>query len=63
VNWLFVGSLRAGRSAAATISLLHRLRINGKDTYAYLKDLRERLQTQPASRIRELLPYRLAPAA
>jgi transposase len=57
-NWLFAGSLRAGKRAAAIMSLVHSARINGHDPYAYLRDVLERLPTQPASRIDELLPHR-----
>lgn len=60
-NWLFAGSLRAGKRAAAIMSLLHSARINGHDPYAYMKDVLERLPTQPASRIGELLPHRWQP--
>jgi hypothetical protein len=57
-NWLFAGSLRAGQRAAAVMSLVHSARLNGHDPYAYLRDILERLPTQPASRIDELLPHR-----
>ena len=57
-NWLFAGSLRAGKRAAAVMSLVHSARLNGHDPYAYLKDVLERLPTQPASRVDELLPHR-----
>jgi len=57
-NWLFAGSLRAGRRAAAIMSLIQSARLNGHDPYAYLKDVLERLPTQPASRTSELLPHR-----
>ena len=60
-NWLFAGSLRAGKRAAAIMSLLHSARINGHEPYAYLKDVLERLPTHPASRVDELLPHRWAP--
>lgn len=56
-NWLFAGSLRAGRRAAAAMSLLQSARLNGHDPYAYLKDVLARLPTQPASRLEELLPH------
>ena len=62
-NWLFAGSLRAGKRAAAIMSLLHSARINGHEPYAYLKDVLERLPTHPASRIDELLPHRWKPAS
>jgi len=57
-NWLFAGSLRAGKRAAAIMSLVHSARLNGHDPYTYLKDVLELLPTQPASRIDELLPHR-----
>jgi transposase len=57
-NWLFAGSLRAGQRAAAIMSLVHSARLNGHEPHAYLKDVLERLPTQPASRIGELLPHR-----
>jgi transposase len=61
-NWLFAGSLRAGRRAAAVMSLIQSARLNGHDPYRYLKDVLERLPTQPASRIDELLPHHWRPA-
>ena len=57
-NWLFAGSLRAGKRAAAVMSLVHSARLNGHDPYAYLKDVLERLPTHPASRVEDLLPHR-----
>jgi transposase len=60
-NWLFAGSPRAGKRAAAVMSLVHSARINGHDPYAYLKDVLERLPTHPASRVDELLPHRWKP--
>lgn len=61
-NWLFAGSLRAGQRAAAVMSLIHSARLNGHDVYAYMKDVLERLPSQPASCIDELLPHRWQPA-
>lgn len=60
-NWLFAGSLRAGKRAAAIMSLVHSANINGHDPCAYLKDLLQRLLTQPASRVEELMPHRWQP--
>ena len=60
-NWLFAGSLRAGNRAAAVMSLIHSAKLNGFDPYAYLRDVLERLPTQPASGIAELLPHRWSP--
>ena len=60
-NWLFAGSLRAGKRAAAVMSLIHSAKLNGLDPYTYIRDVLKRLPTQPASRIEELLPHRWAP--
>ena len=60
-NWLFAGSLRAGKRAAAIMSLVHSARLNGHDPYAYLADVLERLPTLVNSRIEELLPHRWQP--
>jgi hypothetical protein len=57
------GSLRGGQRAAAVMSLIQSAKLNGHDPYAYLKDVLERLPTQPASRIEELLPHRWVPTA
>src|SRR6202050_2505592 len=57
-NWLFAGSHRAGKRAAAIMSLIQSAKLNGHDPYRYLKDVLERLPTQPASRLEELLPHR-----
>lgn len=57
-NWLFAGSLRAGKRAAAVMSLVQSAKLNGHDPYAYLKDVLTRLPTHPNSRIAELLPHR-----
>jgi transposase len=63
-NWLFAGSLRAGRRAAAVMSLVQSAKMNGHDPYVYLKDVLERLPVQPAARLDDLLPqhWKLAPA-
>ena len=57
-NWLFAGSLRAGRRAAAIMSLIQSAKLNGHDPHLYIKDILERLPTQPASHLEELLPHR-----
>ena len=57
-NWLFAGSERAGRRAAAIQSLLATAKINGLEPYAWLKDALEKLPAWPYSRIDELLPLR-----
>jgi transposase len=60
-NWLFAGSLRAGKRAGAVMSLIQSARMNGHDPYAYLKDVLTRLPTQRASQVAELLPHRWQP--
>jgi hypothetical protein len=55
-NWLFAGSLRSGKRAAAIMSLIQSARMNGHDPYAYLKDVLTRLPTQKASEVNKLLP-------
>lgn len=62
-NWLFAGTLAAGQRAAAITSLIQSARLNGRDPYAYLKDVLQRLPTQRASNIGELMPHRWAPQA
>ena len=57
-NWLFAGSLRAGKRAAAVMSLIQSARMNGHDPYAYLSDVLARLPTQKSNKIDELLPHR-----
>jgi transposase len=54
---LFAGSLRAGQRAAAVMSLIQSAKLNGHDPYRYLKDVLERLPTQSARRLEELLPH------
>lgn len=56
-NWLFAGSLRSGKRAAAIMSLIQSARMDGRDPYAYLKDVLTRLPTQKASQIEQLLPH------
>ena len=60
-NWLFAGSLRAGKRGAAIMSLIQSAKLNGHDPYAYLKDVLTRLPTQRNSMIGELLPHRWMP--
>ncbi|MFC6298130.1 IS66 family transposase [Pseudomonas sp. CCM 7893] len=61
-NWLFAGSLRSGKRAAAIMSLIQSARLSGHDPYAYLKDVLTRLPTHRANKIAELLPHRWQPA-
>jgi transposase len=59
-NWLFAGSERAGKRAAAIQSLLGTAKLNGLDPHAWLKDTLEKLPAWPNSRIDELLPLKAA---
>lgn len=55
-NWLFVGSERAGKRAAAIQSLLATAKLNGLDPAAWLRETLEKLPTCLNSRIDSLLP-------
>ena len=57
-NWLFTGSERAGKRAAAIQSLIGAARLGGLDPYAWLQDTLEKLPPWPHSRIHELLPLK-----
>lgn len=57
-NWLFAGSERAGKRAAAIQSLLATARLNGLDPAAWLRDTLEKLPTCLNSQIDSLLPLR-----
>lgn len=59
----FCWSAPRSLTAAVIMTLVHSARINGHDPYAYIKDVLDRLPTQPASRIAELLPHHWKPAA
>lgn len=56
--WMFIGSDLAGQRAAGVMSLVQSARLNGHDPWVYLRDVLQRLPTQPNSRIEELLPHR-----
>lgn len=57
-NWLFAGSERAGKRAAAIQTLLATAKLNGIEPAAWLRDTLEKLPTWPNSRLDELLPIR-----
>ena len=61
-NWLFAGSERAGRRAAAIQSLFATAKLNGLDPARWLADTLEQLLTCPISRIDSLLVRKLYPA-
>jgi len=57
-NWLFVGSERAGKRAAAIQSLLATAKLNGLDPAAWLRETLEKLPTCLNSQLDSLLPLR-----
>ena len=61
-NWLFVGSQQAGERAAVMLSLIESAKLNGRDPWAYLKDVFERLPTLKNRDLEQLLPHNWRPA-
>lgn len=57
-NWLFCGSDNGGRTAATLVSICASCKRHGIDPWAYMRDVLVRVSTEPASRVRELLPDR-----
>ena len=57
-NWLFAGSERAGKRAAAIQSLFATAKLNGIEPSAWLKDTLEKLPVWTMRRIDELLPIK-----
>jgi len=57
-NWLFLGSENGGHTAAVLMSFCSTCRKNKINTWKYLKDVLQRIQSHPASRLEELLPDR-----
>jgi len=58
INWLFLGSDKGGQTAAVLFSFTATCKHLGIDTFAYLRELLERLPTHPATDLGELLPHR-----
>jgi transposase len=58
INWLFVGSVRGGVTAARLLSLVATCRRLHMDSFLYLRDVFTRLPGLPPSRLEELLPDR-----
>lgn len=55
-NWLFAGSQSGAERAAIFYSIFGTCKIHGINPFEYLKDILERVNTHPASKIDELLP-------
>lgn len=62
-NYLFAGSDQGGERAAAIYTLIETCKLNGVDPQAYLADVIARINTHPAKRLAELLPYNWKPAS
>lgn len=61
-NYLFAGSDRGGKRAAAMYSFVETAKLNGIDPEAYLRDVLTRIADHPNNRITELLPWNWQPA-
>ncbi len=57
-NWLFVGSEAGGQTAAVLMTFCTTCRKLKINTWEYLKDVLQRINTHPMSKIDELLPDR-----
>jgi transposase len=58
VSWLFLGSDNGGKTAAVLFSFTATCKHLDIDTFAYLRDVFERLPTHPPATLDELLPHR-----
>lgn len=57
-NWLFVGSVAGGKTAAVLMSFTSTCKRLSIDPWAYLQDVLTRLPTTPATQLADLLPHR-----
>jgi hypothetical protein len=62
-SWLFAGSDRGGRRAAAIYSLIVTAKMNDVDPQAWLADVLARIAEHPARKLDELLPWNWRPSA
>jgi hypothetical protein len=60
-SWLFAGSDRGGRRAAAMYSIIVTAKMNDVDPQAYLADVLAHIAGHPARRLDELLPWNWRP--
>jgi transposase len=60
-SWLFCGSDRGGRRAAAMYSLIVTAKMNGVDPQSWLADIIARIAAHPVHRLDELLPWHWTP--
>jgi transposase len=57
-NWTFYGSDHGGRTGAVLTSLIASCKRHHVDPFAYMRDLFQRINTHPQSRLDDLLPDR-----
>ncbi len=55
-NWLFIGSEAAARRTAVLLTLVNTCKAHQVNPFEYLRDVIERVNTHPMSRIEELTP-------
>ena len=60
-SWLFAGSDRGGRRAAAMYSIVVTAKMNDVDPQAWLTDVLSRIAAHPVHRLDELLPWNWRP--
>ena len=60
-NSLFAGSAEHAQNLAMLHSIIATCRLHAKNPYEYIRDMLIRIQTHPASRIDELMPWRQPP--
>jgi transposase len=57
-NWLFAGSKAGAKRMAIIYSLVASCKLCKIDPFIYFRDILERINTHPASRVSELVPHR-----
>jgi transposase len=62
-SWLFAGSDRGGRRAAAMYSIIVTAKMNNVDPQAWLADVLARVAAHPVHKLDQLLPWNWRPAA
>ena len=60
-SWLFAGSDRGGRRAAAMYSIIVTAKMNDVDPQAWLADVLARIAEHPVHKLDELLPWNWQP--
>jgi len=61
-NWLFIGSVKGGQTAATLFSVVQSAKRHNLNVFTYLKDVIERISDHPANQIHKLLPDQWKPA-